>query len=146
MAGMEQIILDHIKSMNDPILMNELGNEKKTVQILNEYINKKAQKELNSTNGYLADDVVFGWAVHFYTEPIETIEEELKELGASMPKATAEVATESKEEETKVKTKPKKRIPKEIPLEEELEKVKKKNDLDDNQTSLFDFIGSESDD
>lgn len=45
MAGLEQPILDHIKSMNDPFLLEELGNEKKTVKVLNDYITKKAQKE-----------------------------------------------------------------------------------------------------
>lgn len=52
------------------------------------FIMAKAKKELGGKNGYLSDETVLSWARHFYSEPQEEIDRELKEMGVSSNQTT----------------------------------------------------------
>lgn len=84
-------------SKEDSQVKEGLQNEKKDINECWDFIVNKAKKELNGKNGFLNPNTVFGWAIHYYTEEKETIDEELKLLGASKTK-TKEI---EKKEETK---------------------------------------------
>ncbi len=58
----------------------------KTDEQLEKYVMFRAKKELNGKNGAVADEVVFGWARHFYEEPIEMINEEMNVKPESLAK------------------------------------------------------------
>lgn len=89
-------------SKEDPQVKEGLQNEKKDINECWDFIVNKAKKELNGKNGFLNPNTVFGWAIHYYTEEKEKIDEELKLLGASKTK-TKEAETEKKEEPKKSK-------------------------------------------
>lgn len=57
---------------------------------LEKYINFKANKYLNNINGAIKDDVVIGWAIHFYIESKETIDKEMKPAPRIIKKLTPE--------------------------------------------------------
>lgn len=98
-------ITDDIKKLLDPSDIDENRSDNK----LHHYIVSMARKELNGKEGGLPDNIVLGWARHFYQESQETIDNEIGKK-ASEPKKSEQVS------------KPKPKAPK----------------PDDNQLSLFD--------
>ena len=140
----------------DTEILDKFDSEGKDDKALDKYITFKAKKELNSKSGALPDEVVLGWARHFYLESKETIDKEMK---VEKPKATPAEPKKTKEEleaERKAKEQRKAaaeaelvRLNKEDPFrvhtmdpntfEITSEKPKNKVVKDENQMGLFDL-------
>lgn len=103
-------IKNHI--IKDEQVKKGMENEEKTDELLERYIVSKAREYLDSVNGGIEDEIVYGWAKHFYIEPLEELEKEMEDLRYVPVKQTQE---------------PKKTVVKQEPKKE------------DNQLSLFDL-------
>lgn len=77
----------------EPELIEKVLNEKKSLEQCSAYIDQEARKYLNSRNGYIAKEIVFGWVVHYFdeenikfdTQPSKTI----TKTSDSKPKTTS---------------------------------------------------------
>lgn len=64
-------IINHLLSRTD---MNEKYlNEEKTLKQMIEFIKKEAQKKATDNMAMVNDDVVFGWAIHYWDETNEDL-------------------------------------------------------------------------
>ena len=88
---------------NDQTVQERMLLEEKTDKDLIKYINFKAKEHLNSVNGGIEDNIVSGWAIHYYIESKETIDKEMK-IVKSIPKK------ELTPEEQKIKDKKEKEL------------------------------------
>ncbi len=68
------------RSKFDDQLEKALKDPDKTYEDCWEYIMEKAKKHLNSKSGHVMPNIVFGWAVHYFTEPNDVIEEEIGKI------------------------------------------------------------------
>jgi hypothetical protein len=68
------------RSKFDDQLEKALKDPGKTYENCWEYIMEKAKKHLNSKSGHVMPSIVFGWAVHYFTEPNDVIEEEIGKI------------------------------------------------------------------
>lgn len=57
--------------------MNVHMDPSKTDDQLKRYVMFRAKKELEGKPGAVEDEVVYGWARHFYEEPLEVLKEEI---------------------------------------------------------------------
>ena len=132
-------LIDRIET--DEILRNKLLETKKTINGCINYIFKEAKKQAVSQVAFVEDDVVYGWAVHYFIE--DSINEEPNE---NKPKK--EPVKEKPKKEIKVE--PKKEKPnllegieiEEIKVKKEVKKKieKQVEDLQGyTQTALFDL-------
>ncbi|MDG0887886.1 Dam family site-specific DNA-(adenine-N6)-methyltransferase [Paracholeplasma manati] len=94
--------------------IESMEDNKKSYQSMWDYIFFQAKKELRGTNGALPDDVIYGWAIHYFIETNEVINEEMgkKEIQAKPVTNTDDIedAEECSDDEceTEKPTKPKK--------------------------------------
>lgn len=110
----QKLVLAYLEENASDVLVEKINSGKKTMDDCWNFIVKCAEKELNKKDGAIRDDVVFGWAVHFFEEDSILVKPKTQENASKEPK---------KEEKELVKTKP-----------------EKKSELD-NQISLFDLVG-----
>lgn len=72
---MEKRIGNHLLECmkTDELLANSYTEKKRTLKDCVKFIVKEARKYLNYSNGYIEDDVVYGWAKHYVLdEPVKT--------------------------------------------------------------------------
>ena len=84
-----KVYLEVIRS-TDSQLDEALKNSEKSFEKCWTYIQAKAKKELESRSGAISSVVVFGWAIHYFTESAETLAEESKTLGIVQRKPVTE--------------------------------------------------------
>ena len=72
----KKIIENHLKKMaeNDPIFAGKMADNNKSIDKCFEYILNEARKLGRAV--CVRDEVVFGWAVHYYDEPAEAESEQ----------------------------------------------------------------------
>lgn len=91
-------IVDYLLTRSD---MNEKYlNEDKTLKQMIDFIKLEAKKEETDGVAMIEDEVVFGWAIHYFDEPNEKLnlkdeKEEVEELPEEPPK---KVSTPQKEQ------------------------------------------------
>lgn len=94
------------RATDDEQLTNGLQSKDKNIADCTKYLNERAKQtiEEGARNGamciHVDDDVVYGWAVHYYTESKETIENECPALKPYVPKKVEKTAEQKKAEET----------------------------------------------
>lgn len=75
----QKLVLAYLEENASDVLVEKINSGKKTMDDCWNFIMKCAEKELNKKNGAIRDDVVFGWAVHFFEEDsIDPVEEDKK--------------------------------------------------------------------
>jgi hypothetical protein len=84
-----KVYLEAIRA-TDPQLDESLNNPEKSFEKCWTYISAKAKKELENKSGAISSVVVFGWAIHYFTESDETLAEESKQLGIVQRKPVSE--------------------------------------------------------
>lgn len=77
---------------HDEPLLESFQTKKITLQAIMEEIQKCAAKKLNSTNGFISDEQVYGWVLHF-------VQDGVNEMIAK--EATSYIITKEDEEEAK---------------------------------------------
>lgn len=87
---MREIIIEQMKKDNIDI-------SGKKPEDLEDYIMFKAKKKLDGKAGAIKDEVVFGWALHFYHEPENVID---KEMGISKKSKEEKVEEEKSKKES----------------------------------------------
>lgn len=67
---MEEIIKAYLeqRALTDESVARNLQKENKSIKGCCEYITKMARKQIKGNAGMIEDDVVYGWAVHYYDE------------------------------------------------------------------------------
>ena len=97
-------IIDYLvsrKDMNDKYL-----NEEKSLQQMIDFIMSEAQKKAKDNRAIVKDEVVFGWAIHYWDEPNDKLER--NKVAKVATKSSKKIATDtSKKTETKPKRKDK---------------------------------------
>lgn len=75
--GINKVIdLLNIQCTKDEELVKALKRPNKDINKCWAYIMGQAKKHLKSISGYIHEDIILGWAIHYYTEDnIETNEE-----------------------------------------------------------------------
>lgn len=75
-------MIEKIKNaiQDDDQVLKGMEDKEKTDDLLKTYIMSKAREHLDNENGAIEDEIVYGWAKHFYIEPLEEIQKENKEL------------------------------------------------------------------
>ena len=101
----EEIILAEMqkRATDDEQLSNGLQSKDKTIQDCYKYVYEQARKQAVGNCAMIEDDKVYGWAVHYYTESKETIENECPALKSYVPKKVEKTAEQKKAEETSKK-------------------------------------------
>jgi hypothetical protein len=91
-------MIKRIKSMlgDDPEVLKNMDHIDKNDKALNDYIIYRAKKKLDGNNGYVSDDMVIGWAKHFYLESKETIDKEMERSPIKKAKSSIVVPKLSK--------------------------------------------------
>jgi len=117
----QKLVLAYLEENASDVLVEKINSGKKTMNDCWDFIMKCAEKKLNKKNGAIRDDVVFGWAIHFFEEDsIDPVEEDKK----TKEKFGNDILNHWSEK-SKSEKKP---------------KPEKKSELD-NQISLFDLVG-----
>lgn len=94
------------RAQEDPLFAVTYAKENKNIKDCCTYINSQAKKQAVNGCAAISDDVVFGWAVHYYDEDdikVEKTSNMRVSVNNSAPK------TEVKKEAPKAKIKPKKK-------------------------------------
>lgn len=94
------------RASEDSLFATTYSKENKNIEECCAYITSQAKKQASSGCAAISDDVVFGWAVHYYDEDdikVEKSSNTRSEVKTSAPKA------EVKKEAPKAKIKPKKK-------------------------------------
>ena len=137
-GGLEKAIAAYLVSIMDDELAALVERPDYTVKEMGGFVMAKARKELNSQSGYLADEVVYGFATDYY----HATREEIKKNGqiSTASKAPNNVsASKSKAEKP----------PKSIKAQEKAEKAAAaktaKKTGPEGQMSLFDMLGGLAD-
>ena len=137
---LEQINNPAIKKVGNYLLTREdihknLEKENKSLNEMWNYVISEAKRCAVDQCAALDDETVFGWAVHYYDEDdikVKPIKEKVNVV------ANKVIKKEEKEEH-------KKEDLVEVEIKEVMKKAKKepkkKKDVDENQISLFDFLG-----
>jgi hypothetical protein len=81
----EKIVLNYLEKNASDELAEKINNGKKTLAGCWKYITSEAKKYLKNNSGAVEDEVVFGWAVHYFEE--DSIEE------GKLPQTKAKVTT-----------------------------------------------------
>ena len=144
-GGLEKAIASHLSSIMDDELAALVDRPDYTVKEMGGFVMAKARKELNSHSGYLADEVVYGFATDYY----HATREEIKKNGTVSTASKAPTntsASKPKTEQAKAKiSKP----PKSIKAQEKAEKAAAskpaKKSGPEGQISLFDMLGGLAD-
>lgn len=91
------------QALDDDQLREGLKNDKKTYDKMEQYIIGEAKKHLECKNGAIEDNIVFGWAIHYWTDYVETD----TPAHTPNPKHNAEPAKVIPKTKTKLKVEPK---------------------------------------
>lgn len=92
---MEEIIKKYLaqRSLTDDSVARNMKKEGKSIKGCCDYIKSQARKAAKGGVAMIEDDVVFGWAVHYYdednikdTKPIEAVHVVASTATASKPK------------------------------------------------------------
>ena len=139
------------RAKTDELFAKSYSNPQKSIDNCVAYIMGEARKKGNAV--CIPDDVVFGWAAHYYDEENVEISKLPKGMKASA-KATATTNTASLSEADKKKLKKKAeaeykqqcidqlRAAEEAKLKKAAEKKReRKREADKSQTTLFEFLG-----
>ena len=110
----QKLVLAYLEENASDVLVEKINSGKKTMDDCWKFIEGKAKDQAKNGCACVRDDVVFGWAIHFFEE------DSIKAESKSRDNCSKE---QKKEEKEPVKTKP-----------------EKKSELD-NQISLFDLVG-----
>lgn len=91
-AGFEQIIKNYLdnRSKEDSLFAKAYAKAGKTIKECCNYIVSQAKKAQQNGCAVIVDDVVFGWAVHYYDEDdieVDNTAREKVEVRASEPPA-----------------------------------------------------------
>ena len=140
-GGLEKAIAAHLISIMDDELAALVERPDYTVKEMGGFVMAKARKELNSQSGYLADEVVYGFATDYY----HATREEIKKNGQISTSSKAPT-NKPKPEKTEAKAaKP----PKNIQAQENAEKAAAQKPVKrtgpEGQMSLFDMLGGLAD-
>ena len=96
------------RAQEDTLFAVTYAKENKNIKDCYSYITSQAKKQASNGCAMIEDDVVFGWAVHYYDEDdikVEKTSNTRSEVKTSAPKKTEEKKTEA----PKAKLKPKKK-------------------------------------
>ena len=96
------------RAQEDSLFAVTYAKENKNIKDCCSYITSQAKKQASNGCAAISDDVVFGWAVHYYDEDdikVEKNSNTRSEVKTSAPKKTEE----KKPEVPKLKIKPKKK-------------------------------------
>ena len=96
------------RAEEDSLFAVSYAKENKSIEDCCSYINSQAKKQASNGCAAISDDVVFGWAVHYYDEDnikVEKTSNVKATVSTSAPKKTEEKKTEV----PKLKIKPKKK-------------------------------------
>lgn len=133
------------KFETDEVLKNCYKDRKITLDSINNFVVECAKKHLNNKNGYISDEVVFGWVVHFVQDEKVSITDKASfTLTKEDENAAKERALKKFEEEQYQKivaAEQKKKDAERKKLERAKEKeIKEKEEREQNgEISLFDF-------
>lgn len=95
------------RAQEDSLFAVTYAKENKNIKDCCSYITSQAKKQQTGGCAAISDDVVFGWAVHYYDE--DDIKVEKTSNTRSEVKTSAPKKTEVKKEAPKAKIKPKKK-------------------------------------
>lgn len=96
------------RAKEDSLFAVTYAKENKNIKDCCSYITSQAKKQASNGCAAISDDVVFGWAVHYYDEDdikVEKTSNTRSEVKTSAPKKTEE----KKPEAPKLKIRPKKK-------------------------------------
>lgn len=110
--GPQKIILQYLEENASDVLVEKINSGNKTMDDCWQFIYKQARENSKGNSACFEDQIVFGWAIHFFEED------------------SIVVKTEKKEEEVE-------KVPEKV---EQKKAVVKKND-DLQQITLFDLVG-----
>ena len=121
----EKIILQYLENNVSEVLAEKINSGTKTLADCWKFITECARKQAKDGCACIQDDVVFGWAIHFFEEDSIKPEPPKKEyINQKMPDGqTVRVEARKKEK------------PKQEPVEE-------KSELEKAQITLFDLMGA----
>ena len=112
------------KAITDLIFADKLNNSKQTAKDLKTYIESEARKSAKNGCAMIADEVVYGWAIHFIDENIKGNE------NATTKKFNSSIKRTAKESIKRLDNK----------QEDKPRRIKGRNDKSvEGQVSLFDF-------
>lgn len=94
------------RAAEDSLFVVTYAKENKNIKDCCAYITSQAKKQQTGGCAAISDDVVFGWAVHYYDEDDIKVE---KTSNARSEVSTSATKTEVKKEASKAKIKPKKK-------------------------------------
>lgn len=134
---MENIIKDYLdkRAETDPILAEKLKNPKKNIKECLQYIMGEAHKRATGGSVMIADEEVYGWAVHYYDE--ENIEVEKINHHAEVTRRADPEYVPTEEEKEQARQMAMKRLEQEAYEKMHAPKKKIKSESTDNQMSLF---------
>lgn len=135
-GSMEKAIAAHLVSIMDEELAALVERPDYTVKEMGGFVTAKARKELNSQSGYLADEVVYGFATDYY----HATREEIKKNGQISTSSKAPTNTSANK--PKAEKKPEqKSVKAEKPAQKPPEPKPAKKSGPEGQMSLFDMLG-----
>ena len=118
----EKIILQYLENNVSEVLAEKINSGTKTLADCWKFITECARKQAKDGCACIQDDVVFGWAIHFFEEDAIKPEPPKKEyINQKMPNGDT----------VRVEAKPKKP-----------ELVEEKSELEKAQITLFDLMGA----
>ena len=81
MSDFKEIIKQHLEKMAvvDKSFAEKFANKEKSIEKCCDYIVNQARKQAVESAAVVQDDVVFGWAAHYYQETNEDLANEGKE-------------------------------------------------------------------
>ena len=95
LAEMERRAKGEDGDMPDDNLAKGLASKDKNIHSCYQYIVAQARKKASGNCAMIEDSVVYGWAHHYYIEPKEVIDAELKPRSKTDTKASAKAKTET---------------------------------------------------
>lgn len=94
-------IIEYLLSRED---MNEKYlNEEKSLKQMVDFIKGQAQKQANNGMAMIEDEVVYGWAIHYFDEPNEKLELKITTLNNKIVKTKEEPIKKAKADKNKSK-------------------------------------------
>ena len=131
----EKIILQYLENNVSDVLAEKINSGTKTLADCWKFITECARKEAKNGCACIRDDVVFGWAIHFFEEDSIKPEPPKKEyINQKMPNGDT-VRVEAKKTEA-TKCQPGKAV------DVWKKPVEEKSELEKAQITLFDLMGA----
>lgn len=98
------------RAQEDPLFAVTYAKENKNIKDCCNYITSQAKKQVSNGCAAISDDIVFGWAVHYYDEDdikVEKTSSVKASVSTSAPKKTEEKKAEAPTPILKIKPKKK---------------------------------------